>query len=82
MTAIAEYLNVWYQVSNYQINNTPDKVIWKWTSDGKFTVHSAYNALHIGSHPFQGCQLIWDTWAPLRVKIFHVACSTRKTVDS
>jgi hypothetical protein len=45
-------------------------VIWKWTSDGKFTVRSAYNALHIGSHPFQGCQLIWDTWAPLKVKIF------------
>lgn len=52
MTAIAEYLNVRYQVSNYQLN---DKVIWKWTSDGKFTVRSAYNALHIGSHPFQGC---------------------------
>jgi hypothetical protein len=58
MTAIAEYLDVWYHVSNYQLNDTPDKVIWKWTSDGKFTVRLAYNALHIGSQPFQGCQLI------------------------
>jgi hypothetical protein len=47
-----------------------DKLIWKWTADGKFSVRSAYAALHFGSHPIPGCDLIWETWAPLRVKLF------------
>lgn len=57
MAAIAEYLIVWHQISNYQLNDTADKVIWRSSTDGKFTVRSAYSALHIGSHPIQGCEL-------------------------
>jgi hypothetical protein len=70
MAAIADYLSVWHQISNLQLTDTADKLIWKWTSDGKFIVRSAYGALHVGSHPIPGCDLIWETWAPLRVKLF------------
>jgi hypothetical protein len=38
MAAIADCLSVWHQISNLQLTDTADKLIWKWTSDGKFTV--------------------------------------------
>jgi hypothetical protein len=33
-------------------------------------VQLAYQALHLGSHLVPGCVRIWETWAPLRVKLF------------
>jgi hypothetical protein len=78
MAAIADYLKVWHQISNHLID-TADKLVWKWTSDGKFTVRSAYGALHIGSHPIPGYD--GDLGAP-QGQAFHVARSPLKTVDN
>jgi hypothetical protein len=70
MADIVGYLQVWHQIRNLRLSDTADKLIWKWTANGKFTVRSAYAALHFGSHPIPGCDWIWETWAPLRVKLF------------
>jgi hypothetical protein len=70
MAAIVDYLTVWHQINNFQLRKADDRVIWRWSSDGSFTVRLAYNALHIPSHPIPGCDLLWETWAPLRVKLF------------
>lgn len=53
MMAIAEYLTVWNAVQEVQLNDEPDKLVWKWSSDGMFSVHSAYDALptqHLLAH--------------------------------
>jgi hypothetical protein len=65
MTAIAEYLTVWNAVQGQGVvlSDEPDKLHWRWSSD---TVQSAYTALNFASHPIPGCDLIWETWAPLR----------------
>jgi len=42
-----------------------DKVIWRWTTDGSFTVQFAYRLLHEGSSSSPGASLILGTWAPL-----------------
>jgi len=65
--AIVEYLNVWDQVRNVQLADPDDRLVWRWTADG---TRSAYKALHSASHPIPGCDRIWATWAPLRVKLF------------
>jgi hypothetical protein len=70
MPVIADYLNIWHQINSWQLSDSSDQVIWRWTTDGKFTISSAYNALYTASHPIPGCDLIWNTWAPLTVKLF------------
>ncbi|KAJ1281361.1 hypothetical protein BS78_04G300500 [Paspalum vaginatum] len=47
-----------------------DSVVWKWSEKGVYTANSAYRALHLSSQQFPGHQLIWDSWFPLRVKLF------------
>lgn len=38
MAAIADYLNIWHQINEWHLNGTANKVIWRWTSNGKFTM--------------------------------------------
>lgn len=68
--AMAKYLHVWYAIREVVLTDTPDRLIWRWATDGSFSVQLAYQALHLGSHPIPGCVRIWETWAPLRVKLF------------
>ena len=68
--AMTEYLFLWNTLRDFQLNDQPDKTIWRWTQDGTYSVKSAYNMLHAGSTPLLGHKLIWKTWAPLRIKIF------------
>jgi len=68
--ATVEYLRLWHAVSGITLNENQDRMVWRWTSDGGFTVRLAYRALHLGSHPIPGCVRVWEVWAPLRVKLF------------
>jgi hypothetical protein len=68
--AMHEYLDVWDLVSQVQLCDREDKLIWRWTPDGVYSSMSAYRALQMASHPIPGCKRIWSTWGPLRVKIF------------
>jgi hypothetical protein len=70
MLVIVDYLQVWNATQRVVLNNNPDPVIWRWALDGKFSVRSAYGALHQASHPPPGCNLIRETWAPLKIKLF------------
>lgn len=68
--AINEYLFLWNTLRDFQLNEEPDRTIWRWTQDGTYSVKSVYKMLHAGSTPFLGHNLIWKTWAPLKIKVF------------
>ena len=68
--AAAEYLQVWHAIEDIVLTDAPDRLVWRWESDGSFSVRSAYQALHLGSHPILGYVRIWGVWAPLKVKLF------------
>lgn len=45
-----------------------DQFIWRWNTDGVFTVKSYYNFLNLGgTRPFY--KIIWQNIFPLKVKI-------------
>ncbi|KAG2541988.1 hypothetical protein PVAP13_9NG670114 [Panicum virgatum] len=55
--AIASYLLIWDRLENtYLQPDVPDRCIWRWTDHGSST--------------FAGADLVWKTWAPLKVKLF------------
>jgi hypothetical protein len=68
--AIGEYLELWETMETVTLNDQPDKIVWRWTPDGSYSARSAYRMLHTSAVLFLGHSLIWQTWAPLRVKIF------------
>lgn len=71
VAAIVDYLKVWDRMSAVQLNQErEDNFIWRWTPNGNYSACSAYKMLHHGSVPFAGHDLIWKTWAALKVKLF------------
>ena len=70
--AIASYLLLWDRLENTCLQpDVPDRCIWRWTDHGQFTSKSAYLMMHQGSSTFAGADLVWKTWAPLKVKLFQ-----------
>lgn len=69
--AIQELEFLWDRALAVQIQEgVDDRFIWKWTTNGKYSARSAYLALHTGATSLYGADLIWKSWAPLKVKMF------------
>jgi hypothetical protein len=58
---------VGYMVRDVSI---PDHYHWPWSKSGKYTASSAYNAMCWGNIQMEGASEIWQSWAPLKCKIF------------
>ncbi|XP_066316048.1 uncharacterized protein [Miscanthus floridulus] len=67
---IAEYLDLWEATENISLNDQPDRTVWRWSPDGNYSAKSADRMMHVGSVPFRGHLLIWETWAPLRLTVY------------
>jgi hypothetical protein len=70
VTEVIEYLHLWTTLNSYELTDAPDRLVWRWTEDGRYTAKSAYSMMHVGSIKMCGHKLVWKTWAPLRIKIF------------
>jgi hypothetical protein len=68
--AISEYIALWHVIENVHLTDSPDRLMWRWSSDGQFSVRSAYEALHLPSHAMPWSALVLETWAPLKIKLF------------
>jgi hypothetical protein len=77
--AIIEYLHLWDKLEGIQLQPGQEDVVWwHWMADGRYSPSSAYKALIQGRSAFQSSELIWKSWAPLRVKLFlWLACRRR-----
>ena len=81
---LIDYLLIWDLIRQGGFtlsNDEPDTFRWKWTSDGKFTTASAYNAFFVGQHALPGAKQLRGTKAPGRCKFFlwlamHDCCWT------
>jgi len=67
---ISEYIALWHVIENVHLTDSPDRLMWRWSSDGQFSVRSAYEALHLPSHAMPWSALVLETWAPLKIKLF------------
>lgn len=79
--AILDYLHLWQLLANVHLSSQPDRTMWRWTANGDYTARSAYRMPHSGSSPLAGQNLVWNTRAPLKVKIFLWASTATATLD-
>ena len=56
--AIPDYLKLWDAVSQCQLGDGEDSLVWRWTPDGQYSAKSAYRALLAASLPVRGCSRI------------------------
>jgi hypothetical protein len=76
--ALWQYVQVWIRLRSVQLSEEPDRLVWRWTTNGQYTSKSCYNALFEGALVSSSWRLNWKSWAPPRVKFFiWLACLDR-----
>lgn len=73
-----EFIHLRNNLQGFELGDNPDQFIWRRSSDGKYSARYAYKMMHLRKTEFQGAERIWNTWAPLRVKIFLRLASLRR----
>ena len=67
---MANFVKLWDLVQEVQLNNEPDSITWKWTSDGNYTAKSAYNVQFLGSYSHFNGESIWKAESEGKHKFF------------
>ena len=68
---LCDYLRVWELLRSVNLRPLqPDRFIWKWLADGKYSVSSTYRAFFHGSASLLGAKELWSVKAPRQVKLF------------
>jgi hypothetical protein len=71
---IGVYQTEWHELVNFfryfQLSHSNDKILWRWSTKGQFSVHSLYTWLDYGGIPNFDFKSIWSAHMPLKIKIF------------
>jgi hypothetical protein len=66
-----EFILLWEGIaSSARAEDSEDKIKWKWTSDGKYTIQSAYQIQFKGRHKKLVTAPIWRAKAEPKCRIF------------
>ncbi|CAM0877798.1 unnamed protein product [Alopecurus aequalis] len=69
--ALQQFIRLWNSLLGIQLNaDIPDKLRWKWTTDGCYTASSAYAAQFIGTIRPSFPLFIWKSDAPPKQKFY------------
>jgi hypothetical protein len=61
-----EFVDLWDRVEGMQFTDRQEKLQWRWTTNGEYTVKSAYNIQFAGTFAKVDCQVFWK--APMEGK--------------
>jgi hypothetical protein len=56
---LEEFTLLFMAISSVQLSDQKDKIVWKWTSDGQYTVASAYDCQFYGTFSYFPALPIW-----------------------
>jgi hypothetical protein len=65
-----EYVILFTALSTVQLSDQPDEVCWQWTTNGKFSVTSAYNCQFKGAYTFFPAVGVWKALAEPKCRFF------------
>ena len=68
--ATVQFFKLWEAVHGVLPTAGVDSFRWKWTADGAFSARTAYLAFFAGKTILPGAAQLWNSFAPLRFKVF------------
>jgi hypothetical protein len=70
---LCDFLRVWNVLQGVVLQPMlADRFVWRWSSDGNFSVSSTYRAFFVGSTRMLGAKELWRTKAPPKMKMFFL----------
>jgi hypothetical protein len=68
---ISQFLLIWDAALRIQLlPGVRDRLVWRWTSDQRYSARSAYQAFFFGQHSFACADLLWHAKGPAKCKFF------------
>jgi hypothetical protein len=68
---LVEYLHLWNILYEIELQREKEDIhFWRFATNGKFSVKSAYEGFFRGSVDFEPYERIWQTWAPAKCRFF------------
>jgi hypothetical protein len=68
---LREFIRLWQLLREVsQSADVEDQILWKWMTNGEYTVNSAYSVQFQGSHPLFPSNKLWKAKTESKVKIF------------
>jgi hypothetical protein len=68
---LCDYVLLWERVEHVVLQpGVPDRFVWIWTANGKYSASSAYCSFFLGRTPLVGASHLWRAAAPAKVKFF------------
>ena len=68
---LTEFLDLWDLLAEVVLQpEVDDSHIWRFSSTGKYSAKSAYEAMFIGATHFKPWERIWRSWAPGKCRFF------------
>lgn len=61
----SEWCALLTQFQYFRLSEENDHIVWRWTSHGRFSVHSLYTWLEFGRAPYSDFSSIWQAHIPL-----------------
>lgn len=68
--ALHQFVLLWHKIQTVQLTHEPDQIRWRFTADGVYSSHSAYNMQFTGSHPDYNWESIWKFKVENKCKFF------------
>jgi hypothetical protein len=65
---IGQYIQLWRPIDHTLLTDEPDRLQWRWTTNGTYSAKSCYLATFHGSTASRSWKLLWKSWAPPRVR--------------
>jgi hypothetical protein len=67
---MVELINLWPLAKDVQLSEQKDRIVWKWTVDGRYSAKSVYEVQFRGSFCTFNCQAIWKARAEGKHRFF------------
>jgi hypothetical protein len=76
--AVVQYVQLWAQLQGLELDSDSgeDSIAWKWTSDGAFSLRTAYKAFFHGRTALPGAEQVWQPFALFKFQ-FHAWLALR-----
>mgnify|MGYP003702918895 CR=1 FL=1 len=68
--AMVQFFQLWDELQLFNLSQEPDTIRWKASSDGNFSVSSAYDLFFMARESCPCGELIWQAGAPSRICFF------------
>jgi mannosylglycoprotein endo-beta-mannosidase len=65
-----QFVQLWIQLNQVQLNNDPDTLRWRFTADGRYSTRSAYNIQFTGTVADGNWKLIWKAKVENKCRFF------------